>query len=239
MIPKLIHYCWFGRNPLPKSAIKYIESWKKYLPDYEIKEWNEDNFDINSHPYVEEAYNAKKYAFVTDYVRLYVLFHYGGIYMDTDVEVIKNLDSFLQLPAFSGFEDDTHIPTGIMASEKNGEWVEWQLKQYVDRHFIGVDGVLDMTTNVEIISQAMASEGFILKNGFQNFKDMIHIFPKDFFCPKSAETGKLKLTTNTYTIHHFVGSWTTSSQKINSFIGRFLPEKLTKAISLFLSKIRS
>lgn len=231
MIPKLIHYCWFGKNPLPKSAIKYIESWRKYLPDYEIKEWNEDNFDINNHPYVEEAYNAKKYAFVTDYVRLYVLFHYGGIYMDTDVEVIKSLDTFLQLPAFSGFEDDTHIPTGIMASEKNGEWVGKLLAYYDNKHFILPDSSYDLTTNVESISHLMRSEGFKLKNGLYNHRNIVTIYPKNYFCPKDFRTGKIKLTNDTYCIHHFAGSWFTTSQKIYKLIENSCGSKVAKFIS--------
>ena len=125
MIPKTIHYCWFGGNPLPKLAKKCIKSWKKYCPDFEIIEWNEANFDISSAPlYVRQAYEAKKWAFVTDYVRLYALTSYGGIYMDTDVEVIKPLDFFLNHDAFSGFESEKSIPTGIMASKKGNIWVK-------------------------------------------------------------------------------------------------------------------
>ena len=104
MIPKIIHYCWFGRKALPRSAKKCIESWKKYLPDYEIKEWNEDNFDVNMIPYTQEAYSAKRYAFVSDYARFYILYHYGGIYFDTDVEVIKPIDDILEKGAFMGCE---------------------------------------------------------------------------------------------------------------------------------------
>ena len=123
MIPKKIHYCWFGRNPLPESAQKCIASWRKYLPDYEIKEWNEDNFDINVNLYVKQAYESRKFAFVTDYVRLYALASEGGVYMDTDVEVLKTFDPFLHHHAFSGFENNNYVPTGMMASEKNGKWV--------------------------------------------------------------------------------------------------------------------
>ena len=117
MIPKIIHFCWFGNNPKTELAEKCIASWKKFLPDYELKEWNESNFDIDQHPFTREAYQAKKYAFVTDYVRLFVLKEYGGIYMDTDVEVIKNLDCFLQHNAFSGFETSEYVQTGIIGSE--------------------------------------------------------------------------------------------------------------------------
>lgn len=203
---------------MPELAKKCIESWKKYLPEYEIKEWNEDTFDVNRHIYTKEAYLSKKYAFITDYVRLYVLKEYGGIYMDTDVEVLKPLDIFLNHPAFSGFEDETHIPTGIMASEKGGVWVTEQLSYYDDKHFIKPDGTLDLTTNVLIMCENMSKQGFKLKNSRQNFRDIIEIYPKDFFCPKSYRTGKIDLTNNTYTIHHFAGSWHTPWQKIKKAI---------------------
>lgn len=118
MIPKKIHYCWFGGNPYPEDFLKYLESWKKYCPNYEIIEWNEKTFDINLNKYVKEAYECKKWAFVTDYVRLWAIYNYGGIYMDTDVEVLRPLDSFLECQAFSGFERENAVPTGIMAGEK-------------------------------------------------------------------------------------------------------------------------
>ena len=118
MIPKIIHYCWFGRGQMPALAEKCLASWSKYLPEYKVMVWNEDTFDIDAHPYTREAYQARKFAFITDYVRLWALKEHGGVYMDTDVEVIRPLDEFLDNPAFSGFEDETHIPTGIMASEK-------------------------------------------------------------------------------------------------------------------------
>lgn len=211
MIPKKIHYCWFGKGKMPELALKCIESWRVNLPDYELKEWNENSFDINSNFYVKEAYESRKFAFVTDYVRLYALYTEGGIYMDTDVEVLKNIDSFLDLPAFSGFEDNVHIPTGIMAAEKGSIWAKWQLEYYSDRHFLLPDGTLDLTTNVDIIGGLMEEKGFILKNGLYNFQNIITIFPKDYFCPKSHTTGKIELTENTYTIHHFAGSWKSSS----------------------------
>ena len=198
MIPKIIHYCWFGRGQMPALAEKCLASWSKYLPEYKVMVWNEDTFDIDAHPYTREAYQARKFAFITDYVRLWALKEHGGVYMDTDVEVIRPLDEFLDNPAFSGFEDETHIPTGIMASEKNGQWVSEQLAYYNDRHFIKDDGSLDTTTNVTIMCDNMSKEGFVLKNSRQNFKGIIEIYPKDYFCPKSYRTGKIHLTPNTH-----------------------------------------
>lgn len=218
MIPKIIHYCWFGRGQMPVLAEKCLASWSKYLPEYKVMVWNEDTFDIDAHPYTREAYQARKFAFITDYVRLWALKEHGGVYMDTDVEVIRPLDEFLDNPAFSGFEDETHIPTGIMASEKNGQWVSEQLAYYNDRHFIKDDGSLDTTTNVTIMCDNMSKEGFVLKNSRQNFKGIIEIYPKDYFCPKSYRTGKIHLTPNTHTIHHFAGSWHSPWQRFKSFI---------------------
>lgn len=239
MIQKKIHYCWFGRNKIPELAIKCIESWKKYLPDYELKIWNEHSFDINSNTYTKEAYESKKFAFVTDYVRLYALYNEGGIYMDTDVEVLKNFDCFLNLPAFSGFEDEKRIPTGIMASEYHGEWAKWQLTYYEDKHFILKDGTLDTTTNVSIIGKSMEALGFILKNSFQNFNDIIIIYPKDFFCPKDYETGKISITSNTYCIHHFSGSWKPWHKKVEQKFCRYLGLKDRQLLDRIYKKLNN
>ena len=238
MIPKKIHYCWVGKGKMPELALKCIESWRVNLPDYELKEWNENSFDINSNFYVKEAYESRKFAFVTDYVRLYALYTEGGIYMDTDVEVLKNLDPFLDLPAFSGFEDNVHIPTGIMAAEKGSVWAGWQLKYYDDRHFLLPDGTLDLTTNVEIIGRLMGEKGFILRNGLYNFQNIITIFPRDYFCPKSHTTGKIELTQNTYTIHHFAGSWKSTSDRLKRRIVHLIGVKMSHRLKLFINLFR-
>jgi mannosyltransferase OCH1-like enzyme len=231
MIPKVIHYCWFGRGQMPELALKCIESWHKYLPGYTLKLWNEDSFDINTVPYVKEAYEARKYAFVTDYIRLYALYHEGGIYMDTDVEVLKPLDDLLDLPAFSGYESNkfTNFPTGLMASAAGGVWVKEQLDYYTDRHFILPDGSLDMTTNTVTISRIMKENGFELTGEYQVYKNDMHCFPSDYFCPMTS-TRVLKLTKNSYCIHHFAGSWHTPTlkQKIKKFVfGKIVGAKLT------------
>jgi mannosyltransferase OCH1-like enzyme len=216
MIPKVVHYCWFGRGQMPKMALKCIDSWKRYLPDYQLKLWNEDNFDLNINTYALEAYQTRKFAFVTDYVRLFVLYNEGGIYMDTDVEVLKSLDGFLLLPAFSGFEGEKYVPTGIMASEKGGKWVEEQLDYYKEKHFILPDGSFDLTTNTQIISNIMESNGFILKNSYQIYKDCMHVFPYDYFSP--LQYGKILTTENSHCIHHFASSWNPDRRKIKKFI---------------------
>lgn len=240
MIPKVIHYCWFGRGPMPELAKKCIESWKKFLPDYEIKEWNEDNFDLNIYPYVREAYDSRKFAFVTDVVRLYALYHEGGIYMDTDVEVLKSLDSFLHHNAFSGFESETSIPTGIMASEKGGKWVKDNLDYYNERHFIKEDGTYDLTTNVVTIMKYMLLLGLKRNNTYQDFPNLVTFYPKDYFCPKSFKDGKIYKTSNTVTIHHFAGSWLKKTSKIGLWIQRKIGNRpilvYRKIFGLFVKK---
>jgi hypothetical protein len=242
MIPKTIHYCWFGRGKMPEIALKCIASWNKFLPDYTLKCWNEDNFDIQSVPYVKEAYESRKFAFVTDYVRLFALYTEGGIYMDTYVEALKSYDDLLHLPAFSGFESLTEIPTGIMASEKKGEWAKEMLEYYnKERHFILPDGTLDTTTNVKIIGELMAANGFELKNGYQVYKNCMHMFPKDYFCPK-GRTGIITLTANTYCIHHFTGSWESPLNRFKRYffreiIGPRLTDLLVRSKWLILGVI--
>lgn len=205
MIPRVIHYCWFGHNPKPEMIRKCMETWEK--TGYKIIEWNEDNFDINSNPYVCEAYKNKKWAFVTDYVRLYVLYNYGGIYLDSDVEVVKPLDDLLGLPAFSGFEDKQSIPTGLLASEQGNKWIKILLDDYEGVHFLRKDGKLDLTTNVSrITNKTKRFYPIKLNNTLQEFDDFV-IFPFDYFCAKSWMNGVVYRTKNTYTIHHFSGSW--------------------------------
>lgn len=206
MIPKIIHYCWFGRGKMPKLAEKCIASWKKYCPDYEIKEWNEDNFDLDMYPYVREAYDNRKFAFVTDVVRLYALYTEGGIYMDTDVEVLKPLDQFLNHTGFSGFESVINVPTGIMGCEKGALWAKENLDYYNGRHFVKPDGTLDLTTNVVVITDYMVRHGLKRDNTYQDFPGLFTIYPKTYFCPLDNRNGS-EFTDNTATIHHFAGSW--------------------------------
>ncbi len=231
MIPRKIHYCWFGRGPMPPLALKCIESWHRYMPDYEYKLWNEDNFDVNTVPYVKEAYETRKFAFVTDYVRLHALYTEGGIYMDTDVEVLKPYDDLLYLSGFIGFEGSKHSPigTGTIASIPHGEWVKEQMNAYEGIHFIRSDGSLDQTTNPVRISGIMKAKGF-LQNGLeQDYKDM-HVFPVDYFCPRQT-TGEYFLTENTYCDHHFMGSWSGDGKRrssLTSFIGQKNMARLIK-----------
>ena len=213
MIPKIIHYCWFGGNPLPELAQKCINSWRTHCKGYEIIEWNEKVFNIETAPlYVRQAYENKKWAFVSDYVRLYALVTMGGVYLDTDVEIIKPIDVFLVHRAFSGFETVDRIPTGIMSCEKGYPLFSELLSYYDNISFIKQDGSLDLTTNVEIITKHCIQLGLIPNNQYQVIMGFA-LYPNDFFCPKDSGTGKIHCTENTYTIHHFSGSWISEKDK--------------------------
>jgi mannosyltransferase OCH1-like enzyme len=213
-IPRLIHYCWFGGKPLPALAKRCIKSWKRHLPDYEIILWNEKNFDMHAHHYTNEAFVEKKWAFITDYVRLYALYHYGGIYMDTDVEIIKPIDIFLKHSAFSSFESPFHIPTGLMASAKQNIWIKTLLDDYKNKHFIN-EGNKPLITNTVVITAISQKEfGLQIDNSYQVLKGDVHIYPSDYFCPMNWALEKIEITKNTYAIHHFSGSWIEGKEKI-------------------------
>ena len=237
MIPKIIHYCWFGKGDKSELAKKCIDSWYKFLAEYEIKEWNEENFDISQNQYVLEAYESGKYAFVTDYVRLYAIYTEGGIYMDTDVEVLGNYDKFLHHHAFSGFETDGNVPTGMMAAEKGSVWAKELLDAYSNRKFILSDGAFDMRTNTEVITAYMLSKGLVQNNTYQDFPGLCTMYPAEYFCPKDHRTGKIKCTKNTVCIHHFAGSWLNSSSllairhKLKLFFVRIFGEKVISYLS--------
>ncbi len=236
MIPKIIHYCWFGRGEMPEDAKRCIESWHKYLPEYEYRLWNEDNFDINSNKFVKEAYHSRKFAFVTDYVRLYALYSEGGVYMDTDVEVLRSLDEFLVYPAFSGFEVDEAIPTGIMGAEKGSSWAKRELEYYETQSFILPNGAYNTKPNVQIITEHAIQLGLVPNNQFQIVNLELAIFPKEYFCPKSYVDGKIRLTDNTYTIHHFAGSWHNEDKlfvKLKNMFGETWGGRIYKTKNLF------
>lgn len=208
MIPKIIHYCWFGGNPLPKDAQKCIASWKKYFPDYEIKQWNESNFDVNCCPYVKEAYEAKKYAFVSDYARFWMLYHEGGVYFDTDVEVIRDMSSVIADGSFMGFEkglegSEMGVNPGLgLGIEARNSIIRdilslYQAKSSFD---IGEGTIVHFTTEV------LSRYGLIRENYKQKVGGIV-IYPADYFCPMDSTTGITTITDNTVSIHHYSCSW--------------------------------
>ncbi len=211
-IPKIIHYCWFGGNPLPELAIKCIESWKKYCPDYKIIQWDESNFNIDYNQYTREAYDAKKWAFVSDVARLYALVTCGGVYMDTDVEIIRPIDDILCYNAVSGFQHLNTIPTALMACEKGFTLFDEFLHDYDDTHFLLSNGEFDLTTNVTRMTNICLKYGFIPNSREQTIREF-KLFPPDYFCPKNPDTGEINITKNTYAIHHFDASWKSDAER--------------------------
>lgn len=227
-IPRIIHYCWFGKNPLPQSAINCIESWKKFLPDYEIREWNENNFDVNIIPYTAEAYSAKKYAFVSDYARFWILYKYGGLYFDTDVEVIRSLDDIIARGNFMGCENPYQpnvapsqlaIAPGLGLGVNPGlGLIKELIGTYSDRHFIKSDGSYDTKTIVATTTEVLCRHGLKMTDDIQLCSET-WIYPFDYFCPKDKRTLIINLTSNSRTIHHFDATWIPTRTKLkNRFI---------------------
>ena len=226
-IPNIIHYCWFGGNPLPKSAVKCIDSWKKFFPDYEIKEWNESNFDVNIIPYTAAAYKDRKYAFVSDYARFWILYNYGGVYFDTDVEVVRPLDDILAKGSYMGIEKSlgpigreygVNPGLGFAAYPHNdiiGEMVEkYSGLKYGETINGRIQNIVDYTT------AKMKEYGWVDKNTMQICGD-ITIYPSEFFCPLALkeEGPELEMTENTHTIHKNAGTWLPKSVHIKNKIG--------------------
>lgn len=214
MIPKIIHYCWFGGAPKSKLIKKCIKSWSKYCDDYTIIEWNENNFDINTAPlFVRQAYQHKKWAFVTDYVRLKVVYENGGVYFDTDVELLKNIDRFLHDEAFFGFNDDNRINTGLaMGAIKGCPLLADLMENYYNESFIKSDGTLNMLDNTSRDSVAFEKLGLKFDNSLQKIGNYV-FYPSDYFCPMDHLCFDLKCTENTTAIHHFAASWVDISKR--------------------------
>ena len=251
MIPKIIHYCWFGKNPKPELMKRCISSWKKYCPDYEIVEWNEDNFDVSLNQYAKEAYDAKKWAFVTDYARLWIVYTCGGIYLDTDVELIKSLDDLIDREAFFGFEDDNSISTGLgFGAVKGNKFVECMLRDYDEIHFLNSDGTFDMLPCPIRNTNAVAH---YLPEQFDGSKIIelsnATIYPAEFFSPLSADGSTMKKTKNTHSIHWYSATWLSKDEmvvhewrlfknKCGRYFGATLGGYIARCVYLFKPKER-
>lgn len=201
---------------MPSLEVKCIESWKKFLPEYELKLWNEDNFDLNCNQYVREAYENRKFAFVSDYVRLYALYTEGGVYMDTDVEVLRSFDTFLHSNAIFGFESNGPVQSCMIASEKGGTCVKDLMEEYNVRRFVKEDMTFDLTPNTVPISDYMIKKGAALNDSYQEIEGIATIYPSEYFSPVNQNTGEICTTENSYCIHHFAGSWMPTNMKFAS-----------------------
>lgn len=228
-IPKIIHYCWFGNNKKSKLIKKCIKSWNKLCPEYKFIEWNEKNFDVNCNKYVKEAYENKKWAFVSDYVRLYAVYNYGGIYLDTDIQLINNFDSILKYNVFFATENDNIVNTGLgFGAIKNNEIIKQILKSYDNISFINPENkLMDLTPctdrNTKTLEKIL---GDINKLINKENEDNVIILSKDYFCPFDYQTGKMTKTINTIGIHWFNASW--REKKVN------IREKILRPIKRIL-----
>jgi len=219
MIPKIIHYCWLSGDPFPKDIAKCIKSWKKYLPDYELVLWDLNRFPLEKSIWVQEAFEARKYAFAADYIRMYALYTMGGIYLDSDVEVKKSFDVLLRLPYFLGQEN---TPSGIEAAtlgfEPGHPFIKMMLDSYEGRHFILEDGTPDISTPLPYKMRQVIDENFRYNSidniaQFDQDTEVINVFPIDWFSPKHWYTREIAVTKNTYSIHHFASSWMPADRK--------------------------
>lgn len=239
MIPKKIHYFWFGENEKPAKVQKCIDSWKKYCSDYEIIEWNESNFDIHCMPYVEQAYEAKKYAFVSDVARLIKVYEEGGVYFDTDVELIKPIDELLQNKVYFGFENDENVASGLgFGSESGTKILKLHIEQYENEQFIMPDGSYNQKTCPKYLTELLVEKGLKL-NGQEQQVEEIHIYPAEYFNPYDSLTGRLNKTENTYSIHWYDASWSDTSQttlKINRLIRRIFGVRALDGVKKLLGR---
>ena len=234
MIPKIIHYCWFGHNPYPPVIEKCIASWKKFMPDYEIMLWDEERFDIsNSCDFVKQAYENKKFAFVSDYVRLYALYNYGGIYLDTDVEIIKHWpDEFLYEHAGYALDEGGYISV-VMFSEGNNMVHKKLLDMYDNMSFVNEDGSYNTEVNNTYIQHELEPLGYKRENALQRLTDGTVLFPDDYFHCRSLTSGKLHITNNSYSIHWHTILWASKKTKFINFL------RINILVPLFGSRLYS
>lgn len=224
MIPKIIHYCWLSGDVIPAKLQECMKSWRKYLPDYEFMLWDLNRFDINSTIWTKQAFEAKKYAFAADYIRLFAVYTYGGIYLDMDVEVVKSFDSLLDRSYILGFEKSNGIEAGVFGGEKGSNWLKDCLDYYKERSFVLSDNKYDTLPLPIIMYQSMSK-----------YIDSMEIFPNEYLTAKSYETGIVTTTNNTYSIHHFAGSWLSDEDRFSYDFCHshysFLPLKVRGSIS--------
>lgn len=242
MIPKIIHYCWFGNNPLPPSAEKCIESWKKFCPDYEIKRWDESNYDITKNQYMYEAYQCKKWGFVPDYARLDIIYDHGGIYLDTDVEIIKPFDELLDCVAFGGVEQESpYVALGLgFGAEKGNDIIRQLRDKYDELHFME-DGQMNLTPAPKINTAVLANLGYKFQDGVHACREMT-VFPSEYFCPQNFLTGEITITEKTYSIHHYDSSWYSEAERyayqLKRKFSKVLPRKAASVLATAVAKTK-
>ena len=212
MIPKIIHYCWFGNGPMPEKEKKCIESWKKFFPDYEIKRWDETNFNYSSCKFARQAYEKKQYAFVSDYARAKILFEEGGLYLDTDVEILKPFPEMVDGSGFMGFERRHFIGTAVIAAEKNNQVIKKLLEYYEQHEFLMKDGSMDNIANVSVLTDVLREYDLQLGGERQTVAGF-EIFNREFFYPKKLDEDKFRITDETCAIHRCSNSWMSERER--------------------------
>lgn len=243
-ISHIIHYCWFGENPLPENAVKCIESWRKYFPDYEIKEWNEKNFDLSCCEYIKEAYQCKKWAFVSDYARFKILYEEGGLYFDTDVEVIKSLDDIIAKGPFMGkeagevndqtLEDEIVTNPGLGLAAAPGLVLYKEVVDYYNGIHFDVNNII---TVCEHVTNILKEHGYKGDNSIEDVLG-IKIYPPEYFCPMNQWTGKITITNNTRSIHHYSATWQDPYSRFKAKVQKILGPKLTQTVIRLKRKLR-
>jgi mannosyltransferase OCH1-like enzyme len=206
-IPKIIHYCWFGGKEKPDIVKRCIASWHNRLTDYQFIEWNENNFDVNRNAYVKQAYEAGKFAFVSDYARVFALYHFGGIYLDTDVEVFKSFDDLLHHESFWGFEQENFIATSTIGAAKENKLIQVFMDSYQNKNFIRADGSFDSLTNVALITEILRDWGVKPSGLYQDIEGVGTFYPQTYFSPYDYINCRTFMSSNTYAMHHFYKSW--------------------------------
>ncbi len=238
-IPKMIHYCWFGGKPIPAEYKRYMESWRKYMPDYDIVEWNEQNYDVNCIPFSAEAYEMGKFAYVSDYARLRILYEHGGIYLDTDVELLKPLDSLLERGGFMGFEKNSNAPSGTMLNVALGlgfavppqhPFIREIMDFYETHHYRYPDGRVEQITIVSITTEILKKKG-LTQSDTPTTIEGVTVCPWDYFCPIEFLGSALEISANTYSIHHYSASWMSWSDKLKMRKG-YYADKVRKFLHI-------
>ncbi len=221
-IPKVIHYCWFGGKEKPDLVKKCINSWYQQLSDYEIKEWNESNFDFSGNGYAKEAYEQGKFAFVSDYVRVFVLYHYGGIYLDTDVEVFQSFDAFLHHDSFWGFEQEDFIATSTMGAKPNHPFIKQFLESYKERTFLKEDGNSDSLTNVAVVTEMFQNLGLKKDGTYQEIDGLGAVYPQTYLSPYDYINCRALRNDQTVCMHHFYKSWLPMHTRVKSTVKKII-----------------
>jgi hypothetical protein len=234
-IPPIIHYCWFGGSQLTELAKRCITSWRQYFLNFEIKEWNESNYDVYKIRYISEAYNAKKYAFVSDYARFDILYHLGGVYFDTDVEVIRPFDAIIKDSPFMGMESDGKVNPGCgMGCGAGLDIIKYFIDFYSELNFIEDDGMYNFRTISEYVTKILKEKGLKYTNTLQTLAGFT-VYPSEYFAPKSIVDGKIRITGNTYSIHHYDASWVPQNEKVYYKIKRKLCFIFGRNLGTFIS----